>query len=170
MTPMSHLSSSLILEKDGVQLQWEVFSEVCEVRHHTLQQKEQKGTIREGGLPVRKQYGQPHWKNKEDLHAVHLFTPLQSSLELAVPKTIKCANNFAETNFLSLIISSVIISFPLHCRYTGRVVQDVINLGSYNYLGFAENTGPCVESVAKVTMKYGGGVASTRQEIGTNAL
>ncbi|XP_029316374.1 serine palmitoyltransferase 2-like [Cottoperca gobio] len=50
--------------------------------------------------------------------------------------------------------------------YTGRVLQDVINLGSYNYLGFAENTGPCADSAAKVTMKYGVGVASTRQEIG----
>uniref|UniRef100_A0A7N6FBD0 serine C-palmitoyltransferase n=1 Tax=Anabas testudineus TaxID=64144 RepID=A0A7N6FBD0_ANATE len=51
-------------------------------------------------------------------------------------------------------------------KYTGRVVQDVINLGSYNYLGFAENTGPCADSVAEVTMKYGVGVASTRQETG----
>ncbi|KAG7226322.1 hypothetical protein INR49_003074 [Caranx melampygus] len=51
-------------------------------------------------------------------------------------------------------------------EYTGRVVQEVINLGSYNYLGFAENTGPCADSAAEVTMKYGVGVASTRQEIG----
>ena len=47
-------------------------------------------------------------------------------------------------------------------------MQDVINLGSYNYLGFAENTGPCADSAAEVTMKYGVGVASTRQETGTN--
>uniref|UniRef100_A0A8C4IHX7 serine C-palmitoyltransferase n=1 Tax=Dicentrarchus labrax TaxID=13489 RepID=A0A8C4IHX7_DICLA len=51
-------------------------------------------------------------------------------------------------------------------EYTGRVVHDVINLGSYNYLGFAENTGPCADSAAEVTIKYGVGVASTRQEIG----
>lgn len=71
-------------------------------------------------------------------------------------------------NFLLLIVSSVIIPRPLPSRYTGRVVQDVINLGSYNYLGFAENTGPCADSVAEVTLKCGVGVASTRQEIGTN--
>ena len=41
-------------------------------------------------------------------------------------------------------------------------------MGSYNYLGFAENTGPCADAAAEVTMKYGVGVASTRQEIGTN--
>ncbi|XP_020775048.1 serine palmitoyltransferase 2-like [Boleophthalmus pectinirostris] len=51
-------------------------------------------------------------------------------------------------------------------EYTGRVVRDVINLGSYNYLGFAENTGPCANAAAEVTMKYGVGVASTRQEMG----
>ncbi|XP_053701950.1 serine palmitoyltransferase 2-like [Synchiropus splendidus] len=49
---------------------------------------------------------------------------------------------------------------------TGRVLRDVINLGSYNYLGFAENVGPCVASAAEITEKYGAGVASTRQELG----
>lgn len=51
-------------------------------------------------------------------------------------------------------------------EYTGRVVHDVINLGSYNYLGFAENTGPCAEAAAAVALKYGAGVASSRQEMG----
>ncbi|KAI1895321.1 hypothetical protein AGOR_G00105100 [Albula goreensis] len=50
--------------------------------------------------------------------------------------------------------------------YTGRVVKDVINMGSYNYLGFAENTGLCAEAAAAVTTKYGVGVSSTRQEMG----
>ncbi|XP_062378428.1 serine palmitoyltransferase 2 isoform X2 [Sardina pilchardus] len=51
-------------------------------------------------------------------------------------------------------------------EYTGRVVKDVINMGSYNYLGFAENTGRCAEAAAAVTREYGVGVASTRQEMG----
>ncbi|KAK7904629.1 hypothetical protein WMY93_017236 [Mugilogobius chulae] len=51
-------------------------------------------------------------------------------------------------------------------EYTGRIVRDVINLGSYNYLGFAENTGPCADAAAEITKKYGVGVASTRQEMG----
>ncbi|KAG7461185.1 hypothetical protein MATL_G00207390 [Megalops atlanticus] len=50
--------------------------------------------------------------------------------------------------------------------YTGNVVKDVINLGSYNYLGFAENSGPCADAAAEVTMQYGVGVSSTRQEMG----
>ncbi|KAL0969845.1 hypothetical protein UPYG_G00233110 [Umbra pygmaea] len=49
--------------------------------------------------------------------------------------------------------------------YTGRVVG-VINMGSYNYLGFAENTGYCADAAADSTIKYGVGVASTRQEMG----
>ncbi|XP_036450044.1 LOW QUALITY PROTEIN: serine palmitoyltransferase 2 [Colossoma macropomum] len=50
--------------------------------------------------------------------------------------------------------------------YTGRVVKDVINMGSYNYLGFAENKGSCADAVAEVSLKYGVGVGSTRQEMG----
>ncbi|XP_062912213.1 serine palmitoyltransferase 3 isoform X1 [Mobula hypostoma] len=51
-------------------------------------------------------------------------------------------------------------------RYTGRVIKDVINMGSYNYLGFAENKGESLNSVAEVTMTYGAGVCSTWQEMG----
>ncbi|XP_063039746.1 serine palmitoyltransferase 2 [Engraulis encrasicolus] len=51
-------------------------------------------------------------------------------------------------------------------EYPGRVVRDVVNMGSYNYLGFAENIGMCAEAAAAVTQRYGVGVASTRQEMG----
>ncbi|XP_061119107.1 serine palmitoyltransferase 2-like [Conger conger] len=51
-------------------------------------------------------------------------------------------------------------------EYTGKVLKDVINLGSYNYLGFAENSGVCADAAAEVTRKYGVGVGSTRQEMG----
>ncbi|KAL4656286.1 serine palmitoyltransferase 2-like [Arapaima gigas] len=50
--------------------------------------------------------------------------------------------------------------------YSGKVVKEVINMGSYNYLGFAENTGPCAEAAAEAAAKYGVGVSSTRQEMG----
>ncbi|KAL2081805.1 hypothetical protein ACEWY4_021623 [Coilia grayii] len=51
-------------------------------------------------------------------------------------------------------------------EHTGRVMEDVINMGSYNYLGFAENTGTCAEESAEATLKYGAGVNSTRHEMG----
>lgn len=51
-------------------------------------------------------------------------------------------------------------------RYTGRVIKDIINMGSYNYLGFAQKTGACQEAASKVLSQYGAGVCSTRQEMG----
>ncbi|KAK1805426.1 hypothetical protein P4O66_019742 [Electrophorus voltai] len=51
-------------------------------------------------------------------------------------------------------------------EHTGTVLKNVINMGSYNYLGFAENTGPCADSAAEATVKYGVGVSGTRHEIG----
>lgn len=44
---------------------------------------------------------------------------------------------------------------------------NAINMGSYNYLGFAENEGPRAESVAETLKQYGVGVCSTRHELGT---
>lgn len=46
------------------------------------------------------------------------------------------------------------------------MVKDVINMGSYNYLGFAENTGACADAAIEATQKYGAGVSSTRCEMG----
>ncbi|ELW49868.1 Serine palmitoyltransferase 2 [Tupaia chinensis] len=51
-------------------------------------------------------------------------------------------------------------------KYTGNIIKGVINMGSYNYLGFARNDGSCQEAAARVLEKYGVGVCSTRQEIG----
>uniref|UniRef100_A0A3Q3ARD9 serine C-palmitoyltransferase n=1 Tax=Kryptolebias marmoratus TaxID=37003 RepID=A0A3Q3ARD9_KRYMA len=51
-------------------------------------------------------------------------------------------------------------------RFTGRTIHDVINMGSYNYLGFAENNPDFLKTVADHLQKYGAGVCSTRQEIG----
>lgn len=51
-------------------------------------------------------------------------------------------------------------------RHTGKVVKGITNMGSYNYLGFAENTGACAEAAIEATHKYGVGVSSTRSEMG----
>lgn len=54
----------------------------------------------------------------------------------------------------------------LFVRHTGKVVKGVINMGSYNYLGFAENIGACADAAVEATHKYGVGVGSTRCEMG----
>ncbi|KAG8448997.1 hypothetical protein GDO86_015890 [Hymenochirus boettgeri] len=51
-------------------------------------------------------------------------------------------------------------------KFTGRVIKGVINMGSYNYLGFAQSTGSCADASAQALSQYGVGVCSTRQEIG----
>ncbi|XP_006816918.1 serine palmitoyltransferase 2-like [Saccoglossus kowalevskii] len=53
----------------------------------------------------------------------------------------------------------------LHLNITGKSSR-CINLGSYNYLGFAENSGPCAEAAQRALIKYGAGVGGTRQELG----
>lgn len=45
-----------------------------------------------------------------------------------------------------------------------------MNLGSYNYLGFAQNKGPCAENTKDIIKKYGWATSSSRQELGTNNL
>ncbi|NWJ02676.1 SPTC3 palmitoyltransferase, partial [Crypturellus undulatus] len=52
-------------------------------------------------------------------------------------------------------------------RFTGRTIKNVINMGSYNYLGFAETDANALKTVAKELQKYGTGVCSSRQEMGT---
>ena len=51
------------------------------------------------------------------------------------------------------------------CRMTGRKLR-VMNFGSYNYLGFAENKELCATAVQEVMEKYGIGNAASRQELG----
>lgn len=43
-----------------------------------------------------------------------------------------------------------------------------LNLGSYNYLGFAQNYGPCAEYSKEAIKKHGWAIGSSRQELGTN--
>lgn len=44
--------------------------------------------------------------------------------------------------------------------------RKVINLGSYNYLGFSDCKGPCTDAVDKITQKYGVGTCGSRLELG----
>ncbi|XP_046576494.1 serine palmitoyltransferase 2-like [Haliotis rubra] len=48
---------------------------------------------------------------------------------------------------------------------TGRKIP-ALNFGSYNYLGFAENKGPCADACEVTTMEEGVGVCASRQELG----
>ncbi|KAM9249606.1 serine palmitoyltransferase 3 [Dugong dugon] len=52
-------------------------------------------------------------------------------------------------------------------RFTGKIIKDVINMGSYNFLGSAGRYDESMRTVKDVLEAYGTGVASTRQEMGT---
>lgn len=50
-------------------------------------------------------------------------------------------------------------------RFTGTETR-CLNLASYNYLGFAQASGPCAEAAEKAIQKFGCSMCSTRQELG----
>ena len=54
-------------------------------------------------------------------------------------------------------------------EFTGTETR-CINLGSYNYLGFAQNQGPCAEESTESLEKYGIATSSPIRELGTNPL
>jgi serine palmitoyltransferase len=54
-------------------------------------------------------------------------------------------------------------------EFTGTETK-CLNLGSYNYLGFAQTNGPCADNSIDSIHKYGITTYSSRRELGTNAL
>ncbi|KAK3917693.1 Serine palmitoyltransferase 2 [Frankliniella fusca] len=54
-------------------------------------------------------------------------------------------------------------------QYTG-LEKKCLNLGSYNYLGFAEATGKCAEDSIESIKKYACALSSSRQELGTSPI
>lgn len=53
----------------------------------------------------------------------------------------------------------------IDCRFTGTETK-YLNLGSYNYLGFAQADGICSKHSVEAIDKYGCATTSTRKEIG----
>ena len=64
------------------------------------------------------------------------------------------------------VVDRIPVNYNLSFDFPGTTTR-AVNMGSYNYLGFAENTGPRTESVEKVLREDGVGVSSCRHEIGT---
>lgn len=54
-------------------------------------------------------------------------------------------------------------------RFTGTETK-CLNLGSYNYLGFAESSGPCAEAAKEALLQYGAALCSPVREYGTTPL
>lgn len=54
-------------------------------------------------------------------------------------------------------------------EYNGKT-STLLNLSSYNYLGFAQATGPCAEAVQEAVAKYGISTGAPRADGGTHVL
>lgn len=54
-------------------------------------------------------------------------------------------------------------------EFTGKNIE-CINLGSYNYLGFAQPKGPCADDAVQSIKDHGIANCSSRRELGTNPL
>ncbi|CAD5110954.1 DgyrCDS309 [Dimorphilus gyrociliatus] len=52
---------------------------------------------------------------------------------------------------------------------TGKKTK-CMNMGSYNYLGFAENSGPCAQESKNAIEKYGCSIAASRRELGNSEI
>ena len=56
--------------------------------------------------------------------------------------------------------------YILHYSNTGTTTN-CLNLGSYNYLGFAQTTGPCADAAIEAIYDYGVGSNSARRDYGS---
>ncbi|XP_067623154.1 serine palmitoyltransferase 2 [Eurosta solidaginis] len=63
----------------------------------------------------------------------------------------------------------VTIDYGWSFQFTGTETR-CLNLGSYNYLGFADSKGPCAEQAEKIAREMGLAMTSTRVEFGTTQL
>ncbi|KIH58522.1 ADP/ATP translocase 2 domain protein [Ancylostoma duodenale] len=67
------------------------------------------------------------------------------------------------------VVVSGLVCYPWDTvrRFTGTE-SEVINMGSYNYLGFSHNDGPCAEEAVRFIDKYGLHIGGTRHERGNH--
>ncbi|KAM0667210.1 hypothetical protein MY8738_006374 [Beauveria namnaoensis] len=59
--------------------------------------------------------------------------------------------------------------FNLSYQYTGTYTE-TLNMSSYNYLGFAQSSGPCADAVEECVKRYGVSICSPRADAGTSEL
>ncbi len=64
------------------------------------------------------------------------------------------------------VMERVSDDFNWTMRRSGKILES-LNMGSYNYLGFAENSGKCANDSIQTVKEYGVATCSPRQEFGT---
>lgn len=67
------------------------------------------------------------------------------------------------------LLDRISYDFNLSYKYTGTHTE-TLNMSSYNYLGFAQSSGPCADAVEECVKRYGISFCSPRAEAGTSEL
>ncbi|XP_007526137.1 serine palmitoyltransferase 3 [Erinaceus europaeus] len=100
----------------------------------------------------------PLYQNFENFYTRNLYMRIRDNWNRPI-----CSAPGAQFDVLERVSDDYNWTF----RFTGRVIKDVINMGSYNFLGLASEYDESMRTVKEVLEEYGTGVASTRQEMGT---
>lgn len=98
----------------------------------------------------------PLYQSYECFYTRNLYTRIRDVFNQPI-----CSVAGAQVNVMERLSDDYNWTF----KFSGKKLPS-INLGSYNYLGFAENQGPCSTSAIKSIEKYGVSTCSTRHELG----
>lgn len=112
--------------------------------HHATEREEQKDFV-------------PLYQDFENFYTRNLYMRIRDSWNRPI-----CSVPGAKFD----VMERVSYDYNWTFKFTGKIIKDVLNMGSYNYLGFAERRGFCADAARKSTIQYGVGICSTRQEIG----
>ncbi|XP_047627629.1 serine palmitoyltransferase 3 [Phacochoerus africanus] len=100
----------------------------------------------------------PLYQNFENFYTRNLYMRIRDNWNRPI-----CSNPGALFDVMERVSDDYNWTF----RSTGRIIKDVINMGSYNFLGLAAKYDESMRTVKDVLETYGTGVGSTRQEMGT---
>ncbi|XP_062900585.1 serine palmitoyltransferase 2 [Mobula hypostoma] len=112
--------------------------------HHATEREEQKDFV-------------PLYQDFENFYTRNLYMRIRDSWNRPI-----CSVPGAKFD----IMERVSYDYNWTFKFTNKIIKDVLNMGSYNYLGFAECHGYCADAATKATIQYGVGICSSRQEIG----
>uniref|UniRef100_A0A8D0GZW8 serine C-palmitoyltransferase n=1 Tax=Sphenodon punctatus TaxID=8508 RepID=A0A8D0GZW8_SPHPU len=112
--------------------------------HHSAEREEQKDFV-------------PLYQDFENFYTRNLYTRIRDNWNRPI-----CSAPGPQFDLMERVSDDRNMTF----RFTGRIIKNVINIGSYNYLGFAETEHNAMKRVGNELQKYGLGICSTRQEMG----
>lgn len=92
----------------------------------------------------------------------HMWTLRSARATTTTGRSGLCLWKKKNTHFAAPTNSSARLEIP---SFTGKI-GTYLNLGSYNYLGFAENNGPCLDAAVDATRNFGVSLCHPTSEFG----